>query len=936
MSISAPIHFDEFVGRRAELAFLLEQHTEAVNGRGTMALLGGEPGIGKTRLLSEFRKALESVQNWHAIGSCLEFVQSPYLPFTEIFDHLFGTDKEEFGEHANPLVTGDSPDSQVRTRSSVHRNAKKLQVFTSVAKRLRDLSKVRPIVAIIEDLQWADNASMELLEYLVTPLAKSRVFFLASYRSEPSEQQWLQSPLARLERKGAFRIQLGALSEADSLRLVRQGLRGRDSVSKEGVDKVLELAEGNPLFIEELLRATMDGPADDCGTGEAVSPTLRCAVLRRLGQLTHTQQRILTLAAVIGRSFGLEFVARIAGSSREQVLETFRRARQLQIVRQNPNGLNQFEFHHALTRHILYAELLPAQTLPLHAKIAAQLEKYEDSQTAELAFHWAAAGDSDKAVSYNEAAADQAVQLNAFRDAARLYRRALDFQTDCGEKRASLCNKLADSLYRGGLPESATPWYEESLREYSLLDDRESQSRMLLSLARQCWVAANTEAALPHIERAIQLTESLNDSALRFESRVKMASYCNLLGRYAQAQEHLQVAEGLAQRPTPTYLNTRAIAFAHTGKLTDSFLYFRRSAQSAEAAGDVYLQTVAFDDWANVATALGRIRTALQLRQRAVAIATKRGVLWRSSYLSLRYASTLMLIGEFQHAKDIVYETLAGGTESAGVRLLSAAVGIPLGLRTEDQELIKLCADSETLELGLHSAEPDRVGGVAAAFVDLYRSRGHVTEARHILRQGLRSLSTAHQAWDLLLLAALLGDEADTSAARGLLERESALPGHDLSKACLTLFDAFSAQRERRRLKAVRLAKGAANAFQAIGLWPYYAQALELSDMQAEAQTVYQRLGDIRSERRLKAETNNTRHRGRAGTALTRRENDIAALVADGYTNREIACRLKISENTVEHHLDSIFNRLSIRSRSRLAALMAEQHLEHRIRDSVS
>src|SRR4029077_20256696 len=125
-----------------------------------------------------------------------------------------------------PAWRPESIDTSLQNVTSSSESGQKLQIFTAVAQRLSELSKVRPVVAIIEDLQWADNATLELLEYLIVPLAKSRVFLLASYRSETAQQRhWPETSVARLERKGAFRVHLNPLSEADSRRLVHQGLQ---------------------------------------------------------------------------------------------------------------------------------------------------------------------------------------------------------------------------------------------------------------------------------------------------------------------------------------------------------------------------------------------------------------------------------------------------------------------------------------------------------------------------------------------------------------------------------------------------------------------------------------------------------------------------------------------------------------------------------------
>lgn len=922
---SSPVHFYEFVGRRAELGFLAERFGQARDGQGSMVLLAGESGIGKTRLIAEFRTSLGSAQSWTAVGTCVEFIQAPYLPFREIWSTLFGADSDPM--YRDPLASTRHEGADELQESSEYENQQKLQTFMRVSNRLRDLSKVRPLVMVLEDIHWADNATQDLLEYLVGSLPRSRSLLIATYRTELlSQQPWLEALVGRLERRHAYRLHLKGLSEHDTHKLVRQVLHNRE-LSSEAIEPIIELAEGNPLFLEELLRAALDTEDKRFEPGEASRTSLRGVILRRVHQLTKGQQRLITLAAVFGRSFEPAFVADIAESPLNHVLDTLRRARQLQIIRRDPVHTQRYEFRHALTRHILYSELLPAQTLALHARIARKLESHPEQHPVELAFHWAAAGNVRKAVHYNEAAGDIAAQVLAFRDAARMYRRALDFETDPGPARTALCFKLANSLSSGGLPESARPWYEEALQTYEATGDIENQVITLLLLARQYWLGAQTEASLPLLRRAIKLADALPHSRLQHDTRVKMANTFCLFGKYEEAEKFVKAAEDLKLADGPlssTYHNCVGITLANRGKPALAFKEFRKAIRAARLIDDVYLETVAYNDAGTAAVALGRLRLAVRLRQRALSISLKRGTLWRSAYLSLHLARVWLLLGQLPATKELVLQSIESGSESAGVRILRAAVGIPLALLLEDNDLLQACVDTEALELALRTRETDRVGPAAAAFVELCFSRGHTPQAKTIVHQSLEALSTANQAWDLLVWCAQIGDNGDVARARALLLQESAISGHVMAQAYVHLFDGVLAQRERRRSMVAKHARAAEVLFHRLGMPMQRARALELCEQPAEALAIYRSVGSNKDEKRL-TQSHGVRRQSRMGTGLTQREHDIAVLVTEGLTNRMIGVKLGISENTVEHHLDSIFNRLGIRSRARLAALMTEK-----------
>src|SRR5579863_8306535 len=209
-----------FVGRAAELALLGSRYREMLRGRGGLVLISGSPGIGKSRLIEEFRREVESDNPWFAIGNCVDYLRSPYMPLIEVL--------QKFYHRSNLRQTAGNSNkkgtpwpwlsiNQGQTSESIARldfdPSVKSERFQNVVNAFRWLSQARPIVAVLEDLHWADVGTCELLQYLASRLADSRVLFLVSYRPDSlSSAAALTSNVIDLERHALERVYLQPFS----------------------------------------------------------------------------------------------------------------------------------------------------------------------------------------------------------------------------------------------------------------------------------------------------------------------------------------------------------------------------------------------------------------------------------------------------------------------------------------------------------------------------------------------------------------------------------------------------------------------------------------------------------------------------------------------------------------------------------------------------
>ncbi len=894
---------DGFVGRREELAFLHESFVRARDERARFVPIEGEAGIGKSRLIDEFGASI-AADATIASGQCSEQVRSPYLPFSTIL--------------ARVDTRGARRAFEPRERRG---NAEeKAAFFEGTARVLERAGQRKPLVAIVEDLQWADSATLELLDYLMANLDTARVLFLVSLRTEGAANN---SALAAFRHHAARRritaIRLRGLHRNEIRYLVARQLGDRrgPSIPAEAIAQIESLSEGNPLFAEELTRVVRETGGLNLATHAPLS--LQAMLSERLTPLSEEERAVLVRAAIIGRNFEAAFLAKIVGLPLETVLDVLQRAVESGLVVGSTLAPLDFTFRHAMIRQALADQLIMGLAAPLHVRIAEELRALPDGEnrTAELAYHWSAARVAEKARWYNERAAEAAWNLYAYRDAIGFYSMALRWEYPPGPHRAAAYERLGTLLYIEGCGEEPSVWFEKCRAEYARLENPAGTSHALLRLADQYWVDARTGQSLDAAARAAAMLEPLAKPAMSAEAILSLARFSITVGDVPRARTQLAAAAALSEHfdtaLRASFHEVRAETHAALGNAREALADCRAASQLANRSGVSELIAQIENNFALVANDLGELDLAVERHEIARAEARRTRMLWRVAYSALNYANPLMLKGELQRARGLVWEAIESGVTTATFKTKAAAVGIPLALLVNDRRLLEACSDDEAQVHAARSHETQRIASVAAAFADLRFAQGAHDETRVLLARAVASLSRPHRCLSLFLQIAVAGSAADRAWAREMLAIPAARPR--VRRAFRLLFEALAPAPER-PLHAARMAGLAAAAFSRIGWHLYEARALEAAGRTQEALARYAAMGDVRDVERLRLCGENAP----PAVELSPRQMDVARLVADGETNRSIAARLHISEHTVEHHLSSIFARLGLRSRSALAA----------------
>ncbi|MDX1621243.1 MAG: AAA family ATPase, partial [Nitriliruptorales bacterium] len=385
------------VGRDEELARLRSAWEAAGQGEPSLVLVGGDAGVGKTRLTDELLHHVRDGEGRVLVGACIE-VGDGSVAFAALTDALRGLAADEDASRLPELLGPARPQLARLVPSLGGAEAfdgdppSPIVVLQAALDGLARLAEDRPVVFVLEDIHWADRSTLDLLAYLARTVREERLLIIATYRTDEIHRRHQLRPfLAELSRARAIeRIDLAPFDREQltaQLRAIRD-----ENLPAHLIDEVLRRSDGNPFLAEELLAAyDEEGP-------HTLSASLRDILDARIADLPPASRRVLEVAATIGRTAHHELLTAVGSDVTEDLREGLRAAVDHQILVPEPDGL--YRFRHALVQEAVHDELLPGDRIQLHRAVAEVLQgrpelasggpEYVD---AELAHHWEQAGD---------------------------------------------------------------------------------------------------------------------------------------------------------------------------------------------------------------------------------------------------------------------------------------------------------------------------------------------------------------------------------------------------------------------------------------------------------------------------------------------------------------------------------------------------------------
>ncbi|MFG3579119.1 AAA family ATPase [Micromonospora chersina] len=652
------------VGRQPELAGLREALGRARAGDPVTVLVGGEAGVGKTRLLEEFGAHATGAGARLLIGQCLELGEAglPFAPFAaalrDVLRHdgpaAFAGYEAEFARLLPELAR--VPAGAAAPTGLPVSDTPRGYLFDLVADLFRRIAEERPLVLLIEDLHWADRSTRDLIGFLVRAARATRLLLVCTFRTDELHRGHPLRPfLAELDRaRGVDRIELGRL-DRDGTAAILADLLGAEPAAR-AVDDVHGRTQGNPFFIEELAAA-----GDPVGC--AVLPeTLRDLLLARVDRLPEPAQRVLRIAAAGGTRFAHQLLAEVAGLPEAELEDALRAAVAGQLVVADPDG--DYEFRHALFREAVHDDLLPGEHARLHARYAAAIEAQPHlvaagRAPAEIAHHWYAAHDHPRALTAARAAAAAAADRYAYAEQSRLLERVLELWElvpDAGdrlgmdhlrllEETVAAANTAGDlsralTLTRAALAEVDSA--AEPLRAARLLDQR---GRLLALLGKSDGAA--------ELGEAYRLAAGVPDGPERVGLLSDIAAHLMKVDPAQAASVAAEATVGAeAVGADLALLPTRIAMLCRTQGIPDLGLgELRRAEALARAADDARALVSALVYLSDVLYELGRYAESEEAAAAGVSEARRVGIS-RSigAYLLSNRAEALIALGRWDEA----------------------------------------------------------------------------------------------------------------------------------------------------------------------------------------------------------------------------------------------------------------------------------------------
>lgn len=940
------------VGRRQERETLERTWGLAKEGKRQAVFIGGEPGVGKTRLAGEAALIAHEEGAGVLFGASAPDPGVPYRPFAEILDHLFadspgGTPDhivEQVGHHLSHL----SKHMRDQVGPAPPRTTTRQELYEAVATALREAARRFPLVLLLDDLHWAQINTLGLLAHVVEASHDVPMLVVGTFRTTaPDSSDDLASRLADLHRlEGIRRLDLGGLdTEAIADYLVEYG--GLPTATARPTAAILRAKTGgNPFFLKEVWndvgrRSRVSG-ADVI---DAVPSSVRVTLEARLSRLGGSTRETLQLAAVVGEEFEIATLVSAQGGEVGPVLSAIDAATAAGLIHPQPNRDGVYEFVHSLARQAVLSGLPPSAQIELHARVAAVLagQALHPELIPRLADHYLNAqtlGLEAEAIHYAGEAGRISEESLAYEEAAAWFGRAAGVPSASAEQRAALLLSAASNHLRAGdfararetyaaLTTDEDPGarlraamgYEEANWRPGRADPRAAE---LLSNALEAYRPSADDVrsaqALASLGRALAFTGAIQEARRVGDRALELARRLDDEASVAHALE-ASLWHGLAPQGVAVELS-RSIELAEIARRRNDYealgvaSHFR--AVAAYMLGDAEQLEIAASGSRQAAAALNQ--PFFDYVMQCVA------------------QGRALLRGDFVGAERWARATVETG-RAFGADTTEGSHGVQMFLlRRETGQLEEFRAHFD----GSESFDGRWVAGMLAMYTELRLGQGARRALTYLLKRDLEVVVVEAQ-WPMELVfmaegALFLGDAEAAGVLLPHLERYegSNLVGGQFV-APLGSADSYLARLSAllgRHEAAERYFQEAECIDESIGSVIHSAETRAHHALFAARRGNDRRAAELASDARRLAELIGQRRTLRlldglagdeAADGLTGREVDVLRLVAKGLSNREIAERLYISTNTAANHVRSIFTKTGVSNRTQ-AAIYAARH----------
>jgi predicted ATPase/class 3 adenylate cyclase len=622
-----------FVGRERELELLLDGFKRAKQGRGQAFSVVAEAGVGKSRLLYEFRKAVANEDVTFLEGKCLSYSRGvAYHPIIDILKSNF-----DVGEGDNDLEIKDKVNKSLQIlgvdetstlpyllellsvkdsgidKIPMSPEATKDRIIEAVNRITLKGSEIRPLIMATEDLHWIDKSSEDYLKVLLDSISGARIFLLYTYRPEFVHTWSVKSYHSQ--------VNLNRLSNRESLAMATH-LLGSEEITRDLEDLILEKTEGVPFFIEEFIKSLKDLKIIEKKNGTyhlakgmqvvSIPSTIQDVIMARVDSLPEGAKGLLQTGSVIEREFSYELIKRVASIAQEELLSYLSALKDSELLYERgiyPEAT--YIFKHALTREVVYDSILTKRKMKLHGQIGNAIEElYKDNLDEYygiFAHHYITGENFEKGAKYSQLAGKKAEKGASFNDAVAY-----------GEKRISCLEKLpvADDVQKKiidarttlGLYLSQTGNFASAKEAIDPITDVAMKSGYKRRISQICtligiyyiWVKTDIPKAVDHLEESLRIAEEIGDPAsllfANFWLGIALSEDCELekAGYHINKALDINVASNSLWGIVVMKSALGGYNYNHKGRVDMAFQTTHEALRIAEESNDIYSKTWAY------------------------------------------------------------------------------------------------------------------------------------------------------------------------------------------------------------------------------------------------------------------------------------------------------------------------------------------------------
>ena len=777
--------YSKFVGREKEMMEIKGHLEDSMKGNGRLVLIAGETGIGKSRLLEELGKYAESKGVQYLKGRSLYKENAePYLPFIEAFGGFLLRDIDLEESDGRALI-GDAVDEQFSVgilplgqmsesstsseKSGLGLQEERDRLFESLYRIVIDISEKRPLLLVLDDIQWADDSSLQLLHYLARNIRNQKVLMCASYSPEDLKEDGgrthpLSETLRRMSIEKLFNeIWLDRLNEKCTMKMT-ESLVGKQELPSEFIKLLYEKSEGNPFFIEEVLRSLVnegliqidsyswDGKIDTSLI--RIPGTIRDLIARRIDSLDDKTKAILRFASIIGNRFNFDVLYKVSDVSEEEVTDAIDVSLEANIIHDDLSSEEEsYKFDHALIREVIYESMSRSRRRLMHKKVGYIIEELYNNRLDEfvynLAHHFYEGKDAEKAIIYAMKAGEKAIKAFAPENAIHCYLIALRTLEEMEDDKENMAKKLIVLAELGEIYKIIGEWDAslEYLKMALVLSEKLGndleRARAYRSIGHIKQNKGNYDSALMNFKKGLGISEKINDLHGMADTYRGLGRIFWRKGEFQKAIDFYEWSLGLTEKikdekvMANTYIELGNI-YSELGDWEKAIEYQNKSIKLLEKSKNFYEIGRSYNNIGVTYARKGDMDRALEHYRKSIEVSDRTGNIRMSGWALFNAGEAYAKIGEFQKAKNCCSKSLSIFQrlgEKLGISGADMSYGIIYKLKKQWDKAIHYFEKSIRIREELEM--PYRLADGYYEFGLLYKEKGDEEKAKEYLLRAL-------------------------------------------------------------------------------------------------------------------------------------------------------------------------------------------------------